>query len=339
MKFLVVFLMLGVVYADISTIVTTGKPAILEIPGVKVTIPCSYEMLPSEDQPPIIYWIKGTSVDDPNAVVIFKGYRYWNESLGEYRQFYGDYEKRGAAVPDLKVPSLVLPGISNEDEGRYWCMVAEWSGRQQQGTDADSVALMVGKAESYLDARTDVNQTVNEGDNARLDCGVYYDTADVITWYEGPFHNSDTENFTHTEVGTYKKVGSIDLASKDTQMESDFGKMFVNEDFSLTINGAVIADSGRYWCEGSKLNPSNVELETDRASIELIVTGYLFECNNQAPGLYSDPEDCSMYYECVSGDARTYHRSCGYDGLVFDDRYDYCDWAANVPPPCGTKKD
>ena len=42
----------------------------------------------------------------------------------------------------LKNPSLLLTGVTTSDEGRYWCMVAEWSGRQQEGTDADSIALL-----------------------------------------------------------------------------------------------------------------------------------------------------------------------------------------------------
>ena len=48
------------------------------------------------------YIKQGISVDDVDAVVMFKGFKYWNESLGEYRQFFNGYEER-AEVPDLEV--------------------------------------------------------------------------------------------------------------------------------------------------------------------------------------------------------------------------------------------
>lgn len=62
-----------------------------------------------------------------------------------------------------------------------------------------------------------------------------------------------------------------------------------------------------------------------------------FDCNGQSVGTYPDKADCSMYYEC-DGSTQTFHRSCGYDGLVYNEAEGYCDWAANVPPPCGVRE-
>ena len=47
-------------------------------------------------------FVQGVSVNDDDAVVIFKGFRYWNESLGEYREFFNGYGDI-AEVPDLEV--------------------------------------------------------------------------------------------------------------------------------------------------------------------------------------------------------------------------------------------
>jgi len=34
--------------------------------------------------------------------------------------------------------------MTEADEGRYWCMVVDESEHQQEGTDADSIAVMIG---------------------------------------------------------------------------------------------------------------------------------------------------------------------------------------------------
>ncbi|XP_066295310.1 protein obstructor-E-like isoform X4 [Branchiostoma lanceolatum] len=61
-----------------------------------------------------------------------------------------------------------------------------------------------------------------------------------------------------------------------------------------------------------------------------------FSCEGRADGLYSDPEDCAMYYECVASHP-VYHRPCANHGTVFDEADQICDWPANVAPPCGTE--
>ncbi|XP_004226095.4 uncharacterized protein LOC101243284 [Ciona intestinalis] len=335
MKLLLLLLFVGAAYGTIVTTVTVNSYATYASSGNAVTLPCSYTMEPNEDQPPIIYWIKGVSVDDPNAEVIFKGFRYWNETLGEYRQFFGDYYGR-ASVTDLKEPSIQLNYVTPQDEGRYWCMVAEWSGRQQEGTDADGLALMVDGQKDYATSfKTDASVTVSVGDSATLTCAGDT-TFDTVTWYEGPFHLPDSENFTYTEIGTYSKIGTFDLNSQQVEMEAGFTEMYIDLFLSLHIPTTDMENAGRYWCEVSLSTASNVELETDRSSVLLVVQSPPFDCAGKAPGLYPDPDDCSMYYECVAGNPLTYHRSCGYDGLVFDAANNYCDWAANVAPPCGT---
>nr|ADO85877.1 VCBPB15 [Ciona intestinalis] len=318
----------------IVTTVTVNSYARTVASGSHTTLPCSFTMS-DQSQPPIIYWIKGISVDDPDAEVIFKGFKYWNETLGENRQFFGDYEGR-ATVADLEQPSIQISDLTANDEGRYWCMVAEWSGRQQEGTDADSMALMIDGSKSYaISYQTGASVTVNVGYSTMIECS-YNGGVNVVTWYEGPFHLPDSENFTHTEIGTYTKVGTRYLSTPTVVMETGFNNMGIDHYDSLYISGATKDNSGRYWCEVSRSSAANQELQTDRSSTLLSVNSPPFECEGNAPGLYPDPDDCSMYYECVSGNPITYHRSCGYDGLVFDETNDYCDWAANVAPPCGT---
>uniref|UniRef100_H2YR39 chitinase n=1 Tax=Ciona savignyi TaxID=51511 RepID=H2YR39_CIOSA len=287
-----------------------------------------------ETQPPIIYWIKGVSVDDPNAEMVFKGFRYWNESQGEYRQFFDSYQGR-AVVADLQQPNIAISGLVSEDEGRYWCMVAEWSGRQQEGTDADGMAVMIDGPKSYVTSiQVDNDVTINIGDDATIECmgnGIF----DTVTWYEGPFHLPDSENFTHTEIGTFTKVGTKLIYNNNlVLMEPGFTNMHIDSFFGLNVQNAQMENAGRYWCELSLSTAVNEELQTDRSSTLLVIQSPPFSCDNKAPGQYPDPDDCSMYYECVSGNPITYHRSCGYDGLVFNSVENYCDWAANVPPPC-----
>lgn len=336
MKLFLICLLAAVASAKVITTVTVNPQAI-EPTKSEVTLPCEFTLVDSgddKDQPPIIYWIKGISVDDIDAVVMFKGFRYWNESFGEYRQFFNGYEGR-ATVPDLDHPSIVLTGVNNADEGRYWCMVAEWSGRQQEGTDADSIALLK-TTETFVDTNPGGQAAVDEGNSITLPCsgkGAH----DIVTWYEGPFHLADTENFTHTEIGTYSKIGFFDLVNEEVFMNTEeFPKMSIDKKRSLIVSNTEVRHAGRYWCELSNSRATNFELESARASTLLEIKVEAFDCTGQEPGLYPDPVDCSMYYECSAGNPITYHRSCGYDGLVFDERFGYCDWAANVPPPCGT---
>ncbi|XP_078700242.1 chondroitin proteoglycan 2-like isoform X2 [Branchiostoma floridae x Branchiostoma belcheri] len=62
-----------------------------------------------------------------------------------------------------------------------------------------------------------------------------------------------------------------------------------------------------------------------------------FSCEGRSPGMYSDPKNCSMYYECVLGHP-VYHRACAPGGPVFDEQDQMCDWPENVAPPCGTQR-
>ncbi|KAI8488262.1 hypothetical protein Bbelb_341110 [Branchiostoma belcheri] len=67
-----------------------------------------------------------------------------------------------------------------------------------------------------------------------------------------------------------------------------------------------------------------------------------FSCALRQPGLYSDPQDCHSYYECVAGFDTPFHRACAMgwsDGPhpVFDQAAQRCDWPMNVAGPCGTK--
>ncbi|CAH1271282.1 Hypp4615 [Branchiostoma lanceolatum] len=68
----------------------------------------------------------------------------------------------------------------------------------------------------------------------------------------------------------------------------------------------------------------------------MIASSQPFSCFGRAQAMYSDPADCTMFYECVDGHP-VYHRSCALTGTVFDQGDQICDWPANVPPPCGTE--
>ncbi|XP_055900597.1 peritrophin-48-like [Biomphalaria glabrata] len=59
-------------------------------------------------------------------------------------------------------------------------------------------------------------------------------------------------------------------------------------------------------------------------------------CSGLPDGRYPDI-GCKSYYVCVAGvnNGRIYCPAT----LVFDSNLDNCNWANNVPPPCGTKKD
>ncbi|XP_035686462.1 chitin-binding domain protein cbd-1-like isoform X1 [Branchiostoma floridae] len=66
-----------------------------------------------------------------------------------------------------------------------------------------------------------------------------------------------------------------------------------------------------------------------------------FTCANLEPGLYSDPDDCHSYFECVPGFDIPFHRACATgwsDGPhpVFDEAAQRCDWPMNVAGSCGT---
>ncbi|XP_078617353.1 uncharacterized protein LOC144885356 [Branchiostoma floridae x Branchiostoma japonicum] len=66
-----------------------------------------------------------------------------------------------------------------------------------------------------------------------------------------------------------------------------------------------------------------------------------FTCANLEPGLYSDPDDCQSYFECVPGFDIPFHRACATgwsDGPhpVFDEAAQRCDWPMNVAGSCGT---
>ena len=55
---------------------------------------------------------------------------------------------------------------------------------------------------AFVESITISSQTATEGDDVSISCsgkGMY----DVVTWYKGPFHKADSENFTHTEVRNY----------------------------------------------------------------------------------------------------------------------------------------
>ncbi|XP_078691447.1 uncharacterized protein LOC144921900 [Branchiostoma floridae x Branchiostoma belcheri] len=60
-----------------------------------------------------------------------------------------------------------------------------------------------------------------------------------------------------------------------------------------------------------------------------------FSCTGKQPGLYPDPDDCSMYYECVTGHP-VYHRPCAPGGTVYDPASLRCMWPHEVSGPCGT---
>ncbi|CAH1274241.1 Hypp5282 [Branchiostoma lanceolatum] len=58
-----------------------------------------------------------------------------------------------------------------------------------------------------------------------------------------------------------------------------------------------------------------------------------FSCTGKQPGLYVDPADCSMYYECVLGHP-VYHRPCAPGGTVYDPARQECRWPYEVSGPC-----
>ena len=81
--------------------------------------------------------LQGVSVEDENAEVIFKGFKYWNESLGEYREFFGGYGDR-ATVEDLEVTLLLFC------HEKFLIIVSKRlapSGNSQQNSHSDYAAV------------------------------------------------------------------------------------------------------------------------------------------------------------------------------------------------------
>ncbi|CAH1274243.1 Hypp5417 [Branchiostoma lanceolatum] len=83
----------------------------------------------------------------------------------------------------------------------------------------------------------------------------------------------------------------------------------------------------------------NANLVTDETSANLVAHDVpapsTFSCTGKQPGLYADPADCSMYYECVLGHP-VYHRPCAPGGTVYDPASLRCMWPHEVSGPCGT---
>uniref|UniRef100_A0A194ALF0 Chitin-binding type-2 domain-containing protein n=1 Tax=Pinctada fucata TaxID=50426 RepID=A0A194ALF0_PINFU len=64
--------------------------------------------------------------------------------------------------------------------------------------------------------------------------------------------------------------------------------------------------------------------------------GDLRDCTGIADGKYADIyTNCTSYYTCHGG-AFYGHNFCPA-GLVYDESLGTCNWAYDVPPPCGTK--
>uniref|UniRef100_H2Y673 chitinase n=1 Tax=Ciona savignyi TaxID=51511 RepID=H2Y673_CIOSA len=103
---------------------------------------------------------------------------------------------------------------------------------------------------------------------------------------------------------------------------------------SLIIKGLNESDAGRYWCEISSSGFYGLgETATDAKSTLLeVLKSNSFTCEGKSDGLYSDPNECSKYYEC--SEERMFHRSCAI-GTVFNQYF--CDFPYNVVPLCGTK--
>ncbi|XP_078610795.1 uncharacterized protein LOC144881523 [Branchiostoma floridae x Branchiostoma japonicum] len=75
------------------------------------------------------------------------------------------------------------------------------------------------------------------------------------------------------------------------------------------------------------------EFVTDENPVDDAPVPSTFTCTGKQPGMYADPADCSMYYECVLGHP-VYHRPCAPGGVVFDPERQICNWPWNVSGPC-----
>ncbi|XP_046361457.1 uncharacterized protein LOC124138700 [Haliotis rufescens] len=62
------------------------------------------------------------------------------------------------------------------------------------------------------------------------------------------------------------------------------------------------------------------------------------DCHTKADQKYADTkEGCKTYYTCLGGVFFGHNYCPGV--LVFNEKYQYCDWDYNVEPPCGTHVD
>nr|ADO85860.1 VCBPC15 [Ciona intestinalis] len=111
---------------------------------------------------------------------------------------------------------------------------------------------------------------------------------------------------------------------------------------NLVITGLKKSDAGRYWCEMRNAAMYGIgEIASDAKSTVAEILSEndrnVFTCEGKADGLYSDPYQCNMYYECVM--YVKYHRPCP-TGTVFAPGHPLyaCEHPANVPAPCGTLK-
>ena len=76
---------------------------------------------------------------------------------------------------------------------------------------------------------------------------------------------------------------------------------------------------------------STTATEKSSTSVASGVTDKIFSCDGQ-DGLFSDPNDCSSYYQCWGG-GKFYSRNTCTAGLVFNPNRQYCDWPANYACP------
>lgn len=82
-------------------------------------------------------------------------------------------------------------------------------------------AFVPGNKPSVSSTPPQRNITVASGNKASIPCD-WTGNINTVTWYEGPFHRSDQENFTHTEVIAEKIFQGIYRQSRNFTEDKTF---------------------------------------------------------------------------------------------------------------------
>ncbi|XP_078682665.1 uncharacterized protein LOC144917035 isoform X1 [Branchiostoma floridae x Branchiostoma belcheri] len=334
MKLVLGLLVLAVGARAITIVtVTTPESKVEGVVGGSVELKCEFDIKPNSTQPPTIAWFKGNT-DFRGAERIYTGHKVWGNESYRREDSFGDYFGR-VEVADLDSPAIKIIGLRTTDFARYWCTVAEWGAHTEFGLDAKSVLLTQhGHPQPSFEVTVSGQKEVVEGADVEVTC--HCDGADctnpVYDWFKGPsFAGSDwvtTGNY--TQIAAKVDLGPLGLPSL-VEIEDGFGQFSLTPSNSLLLTGAQVSDAGRYWCKVT--SGGSVDIKATVLKVKVPE----FTCAGKADGYYPDPEDCAMYYQCLTGFPQPFHRPCGYAGMVFNPEHLYCDWAFNVGPPCGSK--
>nr|ADO85851.1 VCBPC6 [Ciona intestinalis] len=307
--------------------------------GNSATLECDYTISSGQDLPVTVTWKQGDGPRYAEEIFTCTGYTKEDKSCVNAQVTKIEYLNRIQIANSS--PSLVFTKIEAEDNHNYWCQVAiEGSNMGEEQVDMKSVVLRVrgGHESPKMHSVTiEANSVGVEGADIQLDCDCTGSHCDDVAWFKGPTNDQHTEyDMVYTRTS-----GSRPMPTQYVPYGDWKGRASLSGD-SLVITGLKASDAGRYWCEMRNAAMYGIgEVATDAKStvVEIISEndGNVFTCEGKADGLYSDPYQCNMYYECVM--YVKYHRPCP-TGTVFAPGHPLyaCEHPANVPAPCGTLK-